>query len=87
VGRRKTTWREKLESTRSLLALALVLTIPFVVVVSSIAFLWRLQSVANIRDFAIAILGAVTGISGAVVGFYFGEKAGREEEREQRPPS
>jgi len=76
------------ERWRGYLGLSVIATIPIIVVTSCIAFLFgalapttgsasnALTLLNDIKDFAVAALSPVAGISGAILGFYFGEKVG-----------
>lgn len=63
------------EWTRSILAWLIVGSVPGVVAAAWIAFLLQLSTPDNIRDISSYTLAAVTGLGGAVMGFYFGERS------------
>jgi hypothetical protein len=62
------------EWTRTLLAGLVVGTVPIVILVASAAWLLHLATAAEVKDVAVALIGTVAGLAGAVLGFYFGEK-------------
>ena len=62
------------EWTRTVLAYIIVGTVPFIVVVSLVGLLAHWAPASDIKDLSIALLGAVVGVAGAVIGFYFGER-------------
>jgi len=72
---------KKREDTRTILAYLIVGTVPLIVVAGVIAFVFRLVNPGETKDFVVALLGPVGGISGAVIGFYFGERAASDKAR------
>lgn len=62
------------EWTRTILATLVVATVPVTVAAACIGWLFLGIKAAEIKDVAIALVGTVGGLAGAVVGFYFGER-------------
>jgi hypothetical protein len=65
------------EGTRTVLALVILVPIPLSIVLAWIALWQKWSGTTEIENITIALLGTVTGLGGAILGFYFGEELGR----------
>ncbi len=63
--------------TQSHLAIMVVLSVPASVVLAWAAFLAAMfsgRATPDIKDFSIAMIGAIAGLSGAILGYYYGQE-------------
>jgi hypothetical protein len=65
------------ERAQLYLAAMIVVSIPVSVVLAWTAFIWGGKSTNDVKDFTLAVMGVVTGLTGAILGYYYGKEAER----------